>query len=166
MAEVRDWHAEPLEVLGLSIRPLRCLQRRGIRTVGQLCCMPIAEMLAWQSWGAAVLDEARPKLAALGLRLYDDWAAVPVADLGLSLRGQSLMRELRVETVGQLLALSTSDLYGLSFRPTAVRNAFAALGRRGLRLRDGWPRGPQDWSEPAEPFAAADPARDVASPDS
>jgi hypothetical protein len=106
--------------------------------------MPLAEMLAWQSWGTAVLDEARPKLAGFGLRLYDDWTGVPIADLGLSLRGQSLIDELGVETVGQLLALSTADLFGLSFRPTAVRNVYEALGKRGLRLRDGWPRGPQD----------------------
>ena len=151
MADVRDWHTEPLEVLGLSVRPLRCLRHRGIRTVGQLCCTPLDEMLAWQSWGTAVLDGARPKLAGFGLRLYDDWAGVPIADLGPSLRGQSLTRELRVDTVGQLLARSTADLFGLSFRPTGVRDVCEALGRRGLRLRDGWPRGPQDWSEPAEP---------------
>jgi DNA-directed RNA polymerase alpha subunit len=147
MTEERDWHAEPLELLGLSVRPLRCLTRRGIRTIGQLCCIPTLELLAGQSWGEATLVESRSKLAVFGLRLYDDWAAALIADLELTPRGQSLMRELRVTTAGELLALSTEDLFRWSFRETAVRDVFRALGRRGLRLRDGWPRGPQDWTE-------------------
>jgi hypothetical protein len=129
--------------------------------------MPIDEMLAGQSWGETALNDARSKLAVFGLRLYDDWADLPLTALELSPRGSSLLvRELRLKSVGELLALTTEDLFRLSFRETAVRDVFRALGRRGLRLRDGWPRGPQDWSEPAEPSAAADPARDVASPGS
>src|SRR5262245_36673351 len=121
MADERDWHTAPLEVLGLSVRHFKCLRFRGIQTVGQLCCMPIDQLLSGQSWGETTLKEARSKLSVLGLRLYDDWAAAPLADLELSPRGQSLMCELRITTVGQLLALSTADLFRLSFRETAAR---------------------------------------------
>ena len=148
--ETRDWHAEPVKVLGPSVRSLNCLTRRGIQTVGQLCCTPIDELLAGQSWGVATLDDLRPKLAIFGLRLYDDWFVVPIADLELSIRSQNLLRELRVTNVGELLALTTDDLFRLSFRETAVRELFFSLGRRGLRLRDGQPRGPQDWSQQAK----------------
>lgn len=136
MAQERDWHAEPLETLGLSVRPLNCLRARGIETVGQLCCVPTAELLSGQSWGETTLKEARSRLATFGLRLYDDWADESVAELGLPPSGLSLMRELRVTTVGELLRLSADDLFRRSFREAAVRDVLGALGRRGLRLPD------------------------------
>lgn len=147
MAEERDWHCEPLEVLGLSVRPFNCLSHRGIRTVGQLCCTPINEMLSGQSWGDTTLKDARCKLAIFGLKLWDDWLETPIADLDLSPRGLSLLRDLRVTTFGELLSLSADDLLEPGFRETAMQDVLRALGVRGLRLRDGWPRGPQDWNK-------------------
>jgi DNA-directed RNA polymerase alpha subunit len=142
MADERDWHAEPLEVLGLSVRPFHCLKCWGIQTVGQLCCTPIDELLSGQSWGETTLTDARSKLASCGLRLYDDWVDVPITDLELSPRGLTLMRRLRISTVAELLALSTEDLLVACWSTTTTRDVFRALGRRALRLRDGWPRGP------------------------
>jgi DNA-directed RNA polymerase alpha subunit len=160
MTEERDWHAEPLEVLGLSVRPFNCLKFRGIQTVGQLCCMPIDKLLSGQSWGETTLKEARSKLAAYGLRLYDDWNDLPLTDLEMSPRALSLMQRLRISTVSELLAQSTEDILVTCWSTITTREVFRALGRRALRLRDGWQRGPHDWIEEVEQQAPADRLRD------
>ncbi len=72
MESSRDWHAELVETLGLSRRVHNCIQRRGVKTIGQLCRMSEAELLANQSWGETTLLEVRARLAELGLRLRDD----------------------------------------------------------------------------------------------
>jgi DNA-directed RNA polymerase subunit alpha len=71
MAERKDWSAEPLETLGLSVRAHRCVQRRGVATIGQLCAMSELELLEHQSWGETTLREIRDRLAERGLRMRE-----------------------------------------------------------------------------------------------
>src|SRR5262249_34656795 len=138
------------------------------RTIGELCRLAPDDLVDRQSWMSAdevrdrrfradaTIREVRERLAAVGLALRGDRAAEfagqPPECLGLSPRAASLVRFLRVSAVGELLALSSEDLFARTFRPVAVSELYRALAAHGLRLRDGYPRGPEDWGgQEAEP---------------
>ena|SRR2546430_618096 len=154
---------KPFAVLRLSTRSLHCLEQRGIRNIGQLCQTSAAELVDRQSWMSAdelrerrwlaelTIRELRTRLAEFGLGLrgdrYLDLVNEPPEKLGLTLRAASLVRFLRVNTVGELLALSSRDLFEYTFRPVAVRDLYRTLAANGLSLRDGYPRSSEDWTE-------------------
>jgi DNA-directed RNA polymerase subunit alpha len=64
-----DQLTQPIEVLELSVRSRRCMERLGIKTVGQLVDNTEAELLAAPNFGQTSLNEVRQKLAEMGLAL-------------------------------------------------------------------------------------------------
>jgi DNA-directed RNA polymerase subunit alpha len=63
---------KPVSELSLSVRPRLCLQRLGIRTLGELVQRTASELLGAPNFGAPSLAEVREKLAQLGLALRGD----------------------------------------------------------------------------------------------
>ncbi|MBE7492857.1 MAG: tetratricopeptide repeat protein [Planctomycetes bacterium] len=64
-----DKLARGIETLELSVRSRRCMERLGIKTVGELVEQTEAELLAAPNFGQTSLNEVRQKLAELGLAL-------------------------------------------------------------------------------------------------
>jgi len=60
-----------VSALNLSVRPRLCLERLGIRTLGELVQRTGAELLATPNFGQPSLAEVRAKLAGYGLSLLD-----------------------------------------------------------------------------------------------
>lgn len=67
--EEEEKEARPIESLELTVRSRRCMERLGIKTVGELLEMTEAELLAAPNFGQTSLNEVRQKLAELGLSL-------------------------------------------------------------------------------------------------
>jgi DNA-directed RNA polymerase subunit alpha len=61
----------PIDTLELSVRSRRCMERIGIKTVGDLVDKTEAELLAAPNFGQTSLNEVRQKLAELGLQLKE-----------------------------------------------------------------------------------------------
>lgn len=62
----------PVEELELSTRGRRCMERLGIKTVGQLVQMTDKQLLECPNFGATSLNEVKSKLAELGLSLKSE----------------------------------------------------------------------------------------------
>jgi DNA-directed RNA polymerase subunit alpha len=58
-----------IETLELSVRSRRCMERLGIKTLGELLDQSEPELLAAPNFGQTSLNEVRQKLAELGLAL-------------------------------------------------------------------------------------------------
>ncbi|MGE0712019.1 MAG: DNA-directed RNA polymerase subunit alpha C-terminal domain-containing protein [Planctomycetota bacterium] len=65
---IRD---QPIETLMLSVRSQKCMERLGLRTIGQLTSRTEAELLSAKNFGATSLTEIKEKLEERGLRLKD-----------------------------------------------------------------------------------------------
>ena len=61
--------ARPVDSLELSVRSRRCMERLGIKTVGDLVSRSEPELLAAPNFGQTSLNEVRQKLAELGMSL-------------------------------------------------------------------------------------------------
>jgi DNA-directed RNA polymerase subunit alpha len=61
--------SKPIGDLDLSVRSRNCMERLGVRTIGQLCERSEPEMLAVKNFGQTSLNEVRQKLAVHGLAL-------------------------------------------------------------------------------------------------
>lgn len=59
----------PIDTLELSVRSRRCMERIGVKTIGDLVEKTEAELLAGPNFGQTSLNEVRQKLAELGLQL-------------------------------------------------------------------------------------------------
>ena len=100
----------PVTDFELSVRSRNCLQKMGIKTLGDLCRCTEQELLASKNFGETSLVEIKEMLASKGLRLgqlaaerqavevfepemlsADEQAllAKPIADLNLSVRPAS-----------------------------------------------------------------------------
>ena len=64
-----DKLAQSIDALALSVRSRRCMDRLGIKTIGDLMERPESELLAAPNFGQTSLNEVRQKLAELGLSL-------------------------------------------------------------------------------------------------
>jgi hypothetical protein len=62
----------PLAELGLSAGLIRCLESDGIVTAGDVCVRDAGDLLSIHNLGPARLRELRQKMAAFGLRLWDE----------------------------------------------------------------------------------------------
>ncbi|MCA8912263.1 MAG: tetratricopeptide repeat protein, partial [Planctomycetes bacterium] len=58
-----------IDALELSVRSRRCMERLGIKTIGELVDQSEAELLAAPNFGQTSLNEVRQKLAELGITL-------------------------------------------------------------------------------------------------
>jgi DNA-directed RNA polymerase subunit alpha len=148
----------PVSDFELSVRSRNCLQKMGVRTLGDLCRTTEQELLASKNFGETSLVEIREMLASKGLELgqfaYEkaapeptfDPASVspdeqqllerPIADLNLSVRARKCMVRLGLSTIGELLRKTGDDLLECkNFGVTSLNEVREKLTELGLKLR-------------------------------
>ena len=142
----------------LSVRSRNCLQKMGIRTLGDLTRTTEQELLASKNFGETSLVEIRDMLHSKGLDLgqfahertepeptYDmttmspDEQAIlerPISDLNLSVRARKCMVRLGMTTIGELLRKTGDDLLECkNFGVTSLNEVRDKLTQMNLKLR-------------------------------
>lgn len=148
----------PVSDFELSVRSRNCLQRMGIRTVGDLSRITEAELLASKNFGETSLVEIRDMLKSKGLELGQfahertepepsidlttlpaDAQAIldrPIGDLNLSVRARKCMVRLGLNSIGELLRKTGDDLLECkNFGVTSLNEVREKLTSYGLKLR-------------------------------
>ena len=148
----------PLSDFELSVRSRNCLQKMGIRTLGDLTRTSEAELLASKNFGETSLVEIRDMLRSKGLELGQfaherlepepsidlttlpaDAQAIldrPIADLNLSVRARKCMVRLGLNSIGELLRKTGDDLLECkNFGVTSLNEVREKLTIMGLKLR-------------------------------
>jgi DNA-directed RNA polymerase subunit alpha len=148
----------PVSDFELSVRSRNCLQRMGVRTLGDLTRLTEQELLASKNFGETSLVEIRDMLKSKGLELGQfahersepepaidfqslpaDAQAVfdrPISDLNLSVRARKCMVRLGMNTIGELLRKTGDDLLECkNFGVTSLTEVREKLTTMGLKLR-------------------------------
>ena len=122
----------PVTDFELSVRSRNCLQKMGVRTLGDLTRISELELLSSKNFGETSLIEIRDMLHSRGLDLGmyvdrrpepevpvdlsdlspDEQAVLerPIADLNLSVRARKCMVRLGMSTLGELVRKTGDDL--------------------------------------------------------
>jgi DNA-directed RNA polymerase subunit alpha len=163
-AKRRDRMAQVLSIpvtdFELSVRSRNCLQKMGVRTLGDLTRITEQELLNSKNFGETSLTEIRDMLASKGLDLgqfahektepepvqfdtshlsADEQAQLdrPIADLNLSVRARKCMVRLGLNTIGELLRKTPDDLLECkNFGVTSLNEVREKLTSMGLKLRN------------------------------
>ncbi|MCS7304735.1 MAG: tetratricopeptide repeat protein [Thermoguttaceae bacterium] len=147
----------PVTDFELSQRSRNCLQKMGIRTLGDLCRTTEQQLLASKNFGETSLQEIREILASKGLslgmfasekrlpepfepeELSPDQQALlnrPVTDLNLSVRARKCMMRKGISTIGELIRYSGDQLLECkNFGVTSLNEVREKLRQFGLKLR-------------------------------
>ena len=148
----------PVTDFELSVRSRNCLQKMGIRTLGDLTRTSEQELLTSKNFGETSLIEIRDMLNSKGLELgqfahertepepaYDastmspDEQALldrPISDLNLSVRARKCMVRLGLATIGELVRKTGDDLLeSKNFGVTSLNEVRDKLSQLGLKLR-------------------------------
>lgn len=148
----------PVTDFELSVRSRNCLQKMGVRTLGDLTRTTEQELLSSKNFGETSLLEIREMLAARGLQLGqfahertgaepvyelaamspDEQALLerPIADLNLSVRARKCMVRLGLTTIGELIRKTGDDLLECkNFGVTSLNEVRDKLTQLGLKLR-------------------------------
>ncbi|HTN74112.1 MAG TPA: DNA-directed RNA polymerase subunit alpha C-terminal domain-containing protein [Pirellulaceae bacterium] len=148
----------PVSDFELSVRSRNCLQKMGVRTLGDLCRTTEQELLASKNFGETSLVEIRDMLASKGLELGqfafekapaepvyeagnmspDEQALLdrPIADLNLSVRARKCMVRLGMTTLADLVRKTQDDLLECkNFGVTSLNEVREKLTELGLKLR-------------------------------
>lgn len=148
----------PVTDFELSVRSRNCLQKMGVRTLGDLTRLTEQELLASKNFGETSLAEIKDMLAQRGLRLGQfahekrepepalepiaispDAQALlerPISDLNLSVRARKCMSRLNLVTLGDLIRKSADDLLECkNFGVTSLNEVREKLAQLGLKLR-------------------------------
>jgi DNA-directed RNA polymerase subunit alpha len=148
----------PVTDFELSVRSRNCLQKMGVRTLGDLTRTTESELLSSKNFGETSLGEIRDMLASKGLELGQfaherveaepvyDAAAVspemqavlgrPISDLNLSVRARKCMVRLGLTSVGELVRKTGDDLLECkNFGVTSLNEVRDKLAQYGLKLR-------------------------------
>ena len=148
----------PVTDFELSVRSRNCLQRMGIRTIGDLSRITEAELLASKNFGETSLVEIRDMLHSKGLELGQfahertepepsidlttlpaDAQAIldrPISDLNLSVRARKCMVRLGMNSIAELLRKTGDDLLECkNFGVTSLNEVREKLTSLGLKLR-------------------------------
>ncbi|MCA9218869.1 MAG: tetratricopeptide repeat protein, partial [Planctomycetales bacterium] len=148
----------PVTDFELSVRSRNCLQKMGIRTLGDLTRTSEQELLASKNFGETSLIEIRDMLHSKGLQLGqfahekvttepsidtsslspDEQAMLdrPIADLNLSVRARKCMVRLGLNTIGELLRKTGDDLLECkNFGVTSLNEVREKLTTMNLKLR-------------------------------
>ena len=148
----------PVTDFELSVRSRNCLQKMGVRTLGDLTRTSEAELLASKNFGETSLVEIRDMLSSKGLELGqfaserpepapafdvanltpDEQAHVnrPIGDLNLSVRARKAMVRLGLTTIGELIRKTGDDLLECkNFGVTSLNEVREKLSEMGLKLR-------------------------------
>jgi DNA-directed RNA polymerase subunit alpha len=148
----------PVTDFELSVRSRNCLQKMGVRTLGDLTRTTETELLASKNFGETSLGEIRDMLASKGLELgqfaherveaepvYDATAVSPevqavlnrpIADLNLSVRARKCMVRLGLTSISELVRKTGDDLLECkNFGVTSLNEVRDKLSQYGLKLR-------------------------------
>jgi DNA-directed RNA polymerase subunit alpha len=148
----------PVTDFELSVRSRNCLQKMGVRTLGDLTRTSEAELLASKNFGETSLVEIRDMLASKGLELGqfaseparaettidvtsmspDEQALLerPIAELNLSVRARKCMARLGLTLIGELVRKTGDDLLECkNFGVTSLNEVREKLTIMGLKLR-------------------------------
>ncbi len=148
----------PVTDFELSVRSRNCLQKMGVRTLGDLTRTSELELLTSKNFGETSLVEIRDMLQSRGLELgqfaheksepeapYDvssmtpDEQALldrPIADLNLSVRARKCMVRLGLTTIGELVRRTGDDLLECkNFGVTSLTEVREKLGPLEIKLR-------------------------------
>ena len=148
----------PVSDFELSVRSRNCLQKMGVRTLGDLTRTSEQELLASKNFGETSLIEIREMLNSKGLELGqfaqertkeetplelsamspDEQAMLdrPISDLNLSVRARKAMVRLGLVTLGDLCRKTGDDLLECkNFGVTSLNEVRERLTAIGLKLR-------------------------------
>lgn len=148
----------PVTDFELSVRSRNCLQKMGVRTLGDLTRTSEAELLASKNFGETSLVEIRDMLSSKGLELGqfaherpepepavdtsnmspDEQALLsrPISDLNLSVRARKCMVRLGLSTIGELVRKTGDDLLECkNFGVTSLNEVRDKLTQYGIKLR-------------------------------
>ena len=148
----------PVSDFELSVRSRNCLQKMGIRTLGDLTRCTEQELLSSKNFGETSLVEIREMLRTKGLELgqfahekaivevpvepvsvsADEQALLerPIADLNLSVRARKCMARLGLTLISELVRRSADDLLECkNFGVTSLNEVREKLTGMGLKLR-------------------------------
>lgn len=148
----------PVSDFELSVRSRNCLQRMGIRTLGDLARTTEAELLSSKNFGETSLVEIRDMLTSKGLQLgqfaherpeqeapvdlshlsVEEQALLnrPISDLNLSVRARKCMVRLGLTSIGELVRKTGDDLLECkNFGVTSLNEVKEKLGQYNLKLR-------------------------------
>jgi DNA-directed RNA polymerase subunit alpha len=148
----------PVTDFELSVRSRNCLQKMGVRTLGDLTRTSEQELLASKNFGETSLVEIRDMLHSKGLELGqfatetkpvepvidlatmspDEQAMLerPISDLNLSVRARKCMARLGLTLIGELLRKTGDDLLECkNFGVTSLNEVREKLTTMGLKLR-------------------------------
>jgi DNA-directed RNA polymerase alpha subunit len=156
------WEEASIEALGLSTRVNNVLRAKGILTLGNLMCISQQELSYMPYLGPAavtqiLLERERFQQDPEGtLRRRQEvraareptviTAETPLASLNLPARAKSAFRHAKINTVGQLCAMTREELLGLDrFGPVGLRQLEQAMAALGLALSTGKAREPKPW---------------------
>lgn len=149
----------PVSDFELSVRSRNCLQKMGVRNLGDLTRTTEQELLAGKNFGETSLQEIKTMMETKGLRLgqavqkdrprdYGYQAESlspqqqallnrPVADLNLSVRARKCMSRLGLTTLGEVVSRSADELLeSKNFGVTSLNEVRAKLTDLGLKLRN------------------------------
>src|SRR3954470_11608121 len=148
----------PVTDFELSVRSRNCLQKMGVRTLGDLTRTSEAELLASKNFGETSLVEIRDMLHSKGLDLGqfatetkapeptidlalmspDEQAMIdrPISDLNLSVRARKCMARLGLTLIGELVRKTGDDLLECkNFGVTSLNEVREKLTIQNLKLR-------------------------------
>ena len=148
----------PVAQFELSVRSRNCLEKMGIRTLGDLTRVSEPELLGSKNFGETSLIEIREMLHNKGLaigqfanekttseepvdlsHLSEDEQAFlerPMSELNLSVRARKCMTRLGLTTIGELIRKSGDDLLECkNFGVTSLTEVREKLTQVGLKLR-------------------------------
>jgi DNA-directed RNA polymerase subunit alpha len=153
----------PISDFELSVRSRNCLKKMGIRTLGDLTRITEAELLSYKNFGETSLNEIKAILTSKGLRLgqaVEDKASKKAAailpggeevksvadqamlsklidDLQFSVRSRKCLQRLNVNTVGELISYSESELMSVkNFGSISLKEVKEKLTEMGMSLRE------------------------------
>lgn len=150
----------PVTDFELSVRARNCLQKMGIRNLGDLTRITEQDLLQSKNFGDTSLNEIKIMLESKGLSLgqalhtskekvRDPYfrnealspqeqalLARPVADLNLSVRARKCMTRLGITTLGELVGRTQEELLeSKNFGVTSLNEVRSKLTDLGLKLR-------------------------------
>jgi DNA-directed RNA polymerase subunit alpha len=148
----------PVSDFELSVRSRNCLQKMGVRTLGDLTRTTEQELLASKNFGETSLVEIREMLQQRGLQLGqfshekpepepvvdttdmspDEQALLErsIGDLNLSVRARKCMARLGLNTIAELIRKTGDDLLECkNFGVTSLNEVREKLTQYGLKLR-------------------------------
>lgn len=147
----------PVAEFQLSMRAQNCLNRLGLKTIGQLVSKTEDELLETPNFGQATLKEVKELLATRGLTLsttrgapvrardlvrMQDQAekegilAKPVSDFEWSERIRKAFEKLKVRSIGEIVAKTEQEFLSCeNFGQTSLKELKKRLGQMGLTLK-------------------------------